>query len=466
MKSLNKINEFWKRGIVFSFPFLLWAAFFYISPVNCYSKAADLSEYSDTLSIPEYSKVLVDSIALEGNKITKDFIILRELSFSKGDSVDSKILKFNSERVFSLGLFSKVDVFPVRHDSLNIVVISLHESWYIYPYPVFKINNNRLADASYGVNVLYKNFRGRNETIRLIATFGYNPTYLINYFNPYLPFADNLSMNFSLYYSRIGNNSIKARRRYGDYFQNKVIGGELRFGKRLDIFNAVYLNTNFYYLKPPDGYTEGFTASGETEDYIPAAGITYVHNSRDLSQYARGGIFTQVDWLHKGFGLKDVSYNLFRVDFRKYFPLWEKFTLKFRFTGRHTSGHTVPSYDLSFLGFSEIVRGHKDDDREGNNYLLTSLEAVYPIVSEWNFSIDLPLLPKRLTSTRIGIFLSAFGDTGTTFYNNEKLSYNNFDSGWGFGLTFLFLPYNAFRIEYSFNEIREGEWLIGSGFSF
>ena len=53
--------------------------------------------------------IKIDSIRIEGNDRTKDFIILRELTFQIGDSVSGKTLRFNRERVFSLRLFNQVE---------------------------------------------------------------------------------------------------------------------------------------------------------------------------------------------------------------------------------------------------------------------------------------------------------------------------------------------------------------------
>ncbi len=45
-------------------------------------------------------------------------------------------------------------------------------------------------------------------------------------------------------------------------------------------------------------------------------------------------------------------------------------------------------------------------------------------------------------------------------------NFKAYDTGWGFGFTLLILPYNAFRFEYAFNEMNEGEFIIETGFSF
>lgn len=63
--------------------------------------------------------------------------------------------------------------------------------------------------------------------------------------------------------------------------------------------------------------------------------------------------------------------------------------------------------------------------REGNNYFLGAFEISYPLLNEWNFSVDLPLIPDRLTSTRIGVNVYIFADTGLTFMNNQNIRFKN-----------------------------------------
>ena len=79
--------------------------------------------------------------------------------------------------------------------------LHVEESWYIYPLPFLKLRENSFKRSSYGLNLLYKNFRGRNESIWALVTFGYDPTYQIQYYNPVLITGKNLSFGFSLGYT-------------------------------------------------------------------------------------------------------------------------------------------------------------------------------------------------------------------------------------------------------------------------
>ncbi|MCB0753438.1 MAG: hypothetical protein KDC52_18345, partial [Ignavibacteriae bacterium] len=138
----------------------------------------------------------IDSIRIIGNEITEDFVILRELNFSVGDQISQPQIDYNQERIFSLGLFNKVELRILEENNLSILEIDVFESWYIYPLPYLKLRDDRLSRASYGIILLYKNFRGRNETITGLATFGYDPSYSVSYYNPVLVNGENITFGF------------------------------------------------------------------------------------------------------------------------------------------------------------------------------------------------------------------------------------------------------------------------------
>lgn len=154
------------------------------------------------------------------------------------------------------------------------------------------------------------------------------------------------------------------------------------------------------------------------------------------------------------------------MDFRGYQTILGDLSSKVRLFHRRTFGKLVPLYDYSYLGYSERIRGHSNNFIEANNSILTSAELSYPLLSEWNFSIKLPLIPQNLTSARVAIHFNLFADAGTVFNNGQPLIPRKFYSGYGVGLILLFLPYNALRLEYAINELGKGEVLFATGFSF
>jgi outer membrane protein assembly factor BamA len=333
---------------------------------------------SDTLDVDDNTFIKVDSIEIRGNETTEDFVIMRELTFKNGDEISGKILSYNKERIYSLGLFNFVKLFAEKNDSVIVIVINVDESWYIYPIPFLSVRDKDLKQTSYGMSLLYRNFRGRNETIQAVASFGYDKFYYLSYLNPLLIESQGIIFSSSILYQTPVNKSRKAEIIHGGSFDYTVASGAFSFGKRLNQFNDVYLISGYNYVEAPEINFKGITASDGNIDRGMMMGMMYVYDTRDLKQFPTNGIYSKFDFLHK----------------------------------------------------------------------------------------DLPLIPKNLTSARIAFHLNLFYDAGITYNKIEQLSMNNFDSGFGAGITILVLPYNAIRFEYAFNNKGKGEFLIGSGFSF
>ena len=420
---------------------------------------------TDSLSIRNDETVRIDSIRIEGNEATKDFIILRELTFQTGDSVSGKTLRFNRERVFSLRLFNQVEFKIENTTDKNILVIKLIESWYLYPLPLFRIQDGDIKKSTYGVNLSYRNFRGRNESLRAAIGFGYDPFYSLSYENPALSFEQGIGLSFAFAFVKSSNKSENAKSIVGEDFTNKMYLQSISLSKIFNQFNIGFLTVGFNYIETPYAQ-QGITASGKNIDRVPFAGVSYIYDSRDLKLFSENGLYTFASFNHNGFSINDINYNQFDIDFREYRKIVDNLAAKWRVKYRTAFGNVVPFYDYSYLGYFDYVRGHFHDIREGKSFILTSFEMSYPILREWNFHIKIPFLPESLTSARIGIYLTSFFDTGDAFDRNDRLAIKNLYYGYGFGITFLFLPYNALRLEYALNENGKGEFVIGTGFSF
>ncbi|MEI7812648.1 MAG: BamA/TamA family outer membrane protein [Ignavibacteria bacterium] len=406
----------------------------------------------------------IDTIIIKGNELTENDIILRELTFKAGDIITVEQLKYNRERIYSLSLFTSVKLRLETINNRNTIFIDVKESWYIWPIPFFEIMGNSLNMATYGLNAQYNNFRGRNETLRARAGFGYDPNFKLSYFCPYLFAEQKISFSTELSYLRAENISRRDLELYGEKFSNKVISGNISFVKRFNLFNSAGLLTGYDYIETPR-HISGISASEGRIDRVPNVQLSYSLDTRDLRQFPDSGLSAGISYLYKGFGINKINYSILSADYRQYIKLIGELSAKWRFASRLSFGN-VPFYDHSFLGFSEKVRGHSNEIKEGNYSYIASFEIKYPLLSEWDLSIDIPPLPQKLTSCRIGIYPYFFTDAGCVQLKNEALISKNFYSGYGIGIIILLLPYNILRCELAFDEYQHKEFLFGLGFSF
>ena len=102
-----------------------------------------------TLEAAEH--IHIRTIKIEGNRKTKEALILRELHLKLGDSVViTKLtdrLEYNQTLLMNTGLFNDVEINIKAWDQeeqdvdLSVKVV---ESWYIFPLPIFELADRNL----------------------------------------------------------------------------------------------------------------------------------------------------------------------------------------------------------------------------------------------------------------------------------------------------------------------------------
>ena len=424
------------------------------------------AQNNDSTVITGKYSVKIDTIVVRGNYITEDFIILRELTFKQGDTLTYIRASYNKDRVYSLDIFNQVKIYPVSYKNKIIAVIDVVESWYIWPIPFAELKNRDWNKISYGIDFAVKNFRGVNETIRIKAGLGYDPSLTIDYIIPILNYNQNIYFAAQLSYNSVENKSIIAQQKYGSVFDQKMINAQITFGKRISLFHNISVTAGYNYIETPM-YVPGINASDQRVDRLLFLGAGYAYDTRDLAQFPRNGIYSSINFIMKGLGLNDINYQIYTFDFREYRPLFWDIFGKWRFTSRVTSGKAIPYYDYSILGYRERIRGYLHDVLEGNDYYLTSLEFFHPLVKDIDINLDfIPVVPKQFLSYRFALYTEIFADAGAVKQRDRSIGIRDFDSGYGFGFTFLILPYNILRIELALNDKFNSEIVLDLGISF
>jgi len=109
------------------------------------------------------SKIL--AIIIQGNEKTKEEIITREMKLKQGDNFDEVLAQQDQLRIQNLGIFNRVEVANIPTKQGVILVVTVSEMWYIFPYPIVFRNDRDWSRISIGAGLLYTNFRGRREVI-------------------------------------------------------------------------------------------------------------------------------------------------------------------------------------------------------------------------------------------------------------------------------------------------------------
>ena len=407
-------------------------------------------EYPD-ISIP------VDTVIIVGNDKTKNEVILREIPFSFPDTLQIEDVLLIQNRIQNLFLFNQVEVYPIDDPFQNILLIDVKETWYIYPVPILFINERDWDKISYGFQLSYFNFRGMNEKVNIGGWLGYNPSFFLNYYNPWIGNKAKFIFGIGLYKQKIEN-------KFFD-FDEDHLGFSLTFGKRFGLNTFVETSFGLTKIKFPKAYRP-FLVSNSNEDFVPKAGVSFRYDHRDLFEYPMKGFYLNWSVYRTGFTKSQPQFWRWQFDHRLYVKLLNRLSIGGRNLIKLNRGE-LPIYDRIFIGYSERIRGYFSRVFTAQNLMLQNIElrfSLFPIkYISWKTA---PYLSEFFQGLKYGASLGIFMDSGTIWDRTEQIKLNNFFSGYGAGIHFH-LPYiNVLRIDRAWNDKGQGEWIIEVGASF
>lgn len=405
---------------------------------------------------------VVTGIAIFGNKTTKSEIIMRELTLGVGDSATAEALRYCQERVYSLGLFNRVSVGCPPMDS-SVLLVEVDERWYLYPVPLFGTVERDITHWFYGLGVKHENLGGWNEKLFAGFVLGYNPWVSLFYADPWIFGSKQLYFETSLSYQRSVNKSRLAQGG-GPNFDESRYGLSGTLGKRLSQFHTVWLEGGYAVVEARDA-PAGHTLSGRGADRYATLGMGARYDTRNLKEYATDGLYAAATLRKKGLGFGPVDFTQGVLDLRGYLPLHARVSLAARGFGVASGGPSIPNYEHQFFGFSERIRGHFEEETEGENMAGVSVELRCAIVPP--FYLHVPGVPVREFATwKLGLYGALFGDAGMVWNRQDRPVGRAVPHGGGVGLHFLFPYGTVLRVDRAWNEHGAGEWILDIGTSF
>jgi len=144
-------------------------------------------------------KYIVGNIFISGNKVTRYYIIDREIPFKSGDSLTlqqlTRYFVQAREHLINTRLFNEVTVSLKAFRGFTVdISVDVKERWYIFPLPYVRpVDRNFTAWAQqgyslsrfdYGLKYSQYNFTGRNDNLRVWIITGYSREFEIAYDNP------------------------------------------------------------------------------------------------------------------------------------------------------------------------------------------------------------------------------------------------------------------------------------------
>lgn len=338
--------------------------------------------------LPLQASPFIGEIIFEGNEVTEESILLREIYIQSGDTFDEKKLEQSRQAIMDLGLFKTV-VLSVRSpavknlavddavpDQTVDVVFTLEEKHYLLILPRLKANEDHVH---VGMQVRWDNVWGLNHEMRLLLedrgnTAGIDESR--NSFEYYLPNFHGTPYNFDIELEKI--NEVDVTEGVIDR-QDESYRIELsRWLNARGRNRGAFLGGSIKYQARFNEVVEGSDFSNEEEAVVVGLDFGYT-NIREYD-YNRGGRYYryQLDFSDQRIG-SDSEFTRHLLTYRSYYPVDANplSNLNVQMLLGH-SNHLILGKTAFSLGSGEDLRGYESGRFNGNTMFLTNVEYMFP----------------------------------------------------------------------------------------
>ena len=111
---------------------------------------------------------VISAIEFRGNEVTREEVMLREISVRLGDTADVAQIEHSRQAIQDLGLFRKVEALQEPDGENTRVVFKVKEKWYLLAYP--RLSANTDGQNALGGELRWNNLFGRNHRLRAVAS--------------------------------------------------------------------------------------------------------------------------------------------------------------------------------------------------------------------------------------------------------------------------------------------------------
>ncbi|MCX5751520.1 MAG: BamA/TamA family outer membrane protein [Candidatus Saganbacteria bacterium] len=360
----------------------------------------------------------VESIAIEGNELTQNYVIMREIDTKVGDVFNEQVFAKDLRRVYNLGFFSEVipNVQPGSTMDKIIVVLNVKETR----------SNTVNFGGGYGeregmfgfIDLSINNLFGTARGLLIRGQAGQQlQTYQFKYTDPwFIPerLGARTAFSFKRWYT-IGQELYIST-------QNETSnGGEISFGKSLSDELKTSLTMGIERVEPYqtatfepyDSNTIGFSVSYDTRDFWlnPSSGVMY---SLALKQGWKNAVSA------------NTTFFKATPDLNWFFPIIKNQVLALHL-GLGAATTYVPISELYWCGGANSVRGYSPSETR-----IGRLKIIGNIEYRLNFN-----------DTFQGVFFVDFGDA----WDTGGITTSRFMTGWGPGVR-LNTPLGPIRLDY------------------
>ncbi len=425
-------------------------------------------------------EVLVSSLTFEGNKITRERILLREMTFREGQSIPKEKLAHHLERskgnVWNLLLLNFVEVDTCHYVPNEIeVVVRVTERWYVWPIPFVEFADRNLREwwetkrwdrLDYGADVKWSNFRGMKEELTLHLSFGFNNRYQLTYEIPYLDKAQKwgvkikggFEQNHEVAYATVQNKRVFYKNSK-DHIRKEAYGSITPIW-RPNLYNVHRFEVGYTHSWVHDSVATlqpEFFGAGENLSKYFSLEYEVKRDVTDYTDYPLKGYRIEFTLRKDGLRILDSPVDIWSVEleFAKYWKLHKRwyFSHAQKIKASSTNGQ---AYSLQQgLGYDrDFVRGYELYVIDGQHYGLLKTALKFAILPMRKVKLKF-LKSEKFNTLPLAFYINANFDMGyvqDNQYNDQNPLAGSLLLGGGLGLDVVTFYDISWRAEYSVNK--------------
>jgi hypothetical protein len=487
---------------------ICWVFIFILTAGNAIAQNKD-----GAVSLPEsipYEFVVISEVKITGNDLTKEWLLIRELDFKIGDSLQTASLsknvnfqmkrfaagdsselslrmKYSRENLINTNLFLTVNlsIEQIAGEQFRLL-IEVTERHYWWLFPVVKLNapnfNEWLRDidltaVSMGLFFSHNNLFGTSHQTSLVGYVGKSYAVAWGYRIPWigkgkktgLTFAAGYENLYTVEYASLDN---KRQMLYA-YNSRQVVKLGATLTLRPGLYNYGTIKASGEWVGVSDSLftlDSTYLAKGKKSNTSISLYADYAYDSRNSKSYPLFGTYLRGFINKVGIGLisKDVDYFFYGIDFHFYQQLGRKWYVAEMFKLENAAGDNHPYYyQLNMTQKKDFLRGYDLFTLKG--------DQMYFFRSNLKYELVQPRLKKpkngdeknKFKNLQYAFYINAFADCGYVVnkYTTEELNpYNNkMLYSWGLGIDFVTYYDMVLRFEYAFTSIGTNGFFFGFG---
>ncbi|NOY76688.1 MAG: BamA/TamA family outer membrane protein [Calditrichaeota bacterium] len=386
----------------------------------------------------------IDTIKVEGNARTKDWVILREFPSKAGDIFYAPVIQKGLTNIYSLGFFNRVRIeYNWVNDRLQLTIR-------VQEKPHLRFSQSYRYDRDRRLKLLFEfsdqNFMGFGGRVALSQIVGKrNLTTQLIFQNDRI-FKTYLTSSANVHYSRIKHYTFRRGNIAGEY-QERRTGFYYSFGRQVKRLGTASLALRADEIALRQVFGSGYPIIKTRE--VGLRMQTIIDERNKMPFPTKGKYYNFYYEVFGQFLGNDIAFSKLYSQTEEYFTFFRRLTLHPRMIWG-TADLVTPFQEMFQLGGEDFFYGFREDEIRARRFLTTSFEIRY-------------LLPIK---SHLNTYISYREDAGAFWKNSmAPIRGDDFIFGQGVGVS-LESILGSFSFHYGKNSLNQKTYYFSAGFQF